>query len=160
MPSNHFVSVSDRAEFIHKFTDPNYEPFFEFYEDHLKKLNKISLSTGEPVEGNLFYLNHDMHSERSIKPEELFLPKRRALALAVQQFNNVLEIGFNAGHSALLMLTANPSLFLTCIDLCEHEYTMPCIEYLHNIFGNRINLIQGNSLVALPLLKKMTLTFL
>jgi len=74
-------------------------------------------------------------------------------------FTNAMEIGFNAGHSALLMLTANPSLKLTYIDICVHRYTTLCFEYLRSIFGDRINLINGNSLLAFPLLKSQANDF-
>lgn len=35
----------------------------------------------------------------------------------------VIEIGFNAGHSSLLMLAAHPKLQIVAFDLCEHSYT-------------------------------------
>jgi predicted O-methyltransferase YrrM len=62
----------------------------------------------------------------------------------------VVEIGFNSGFSALLMLTANPELKLTCVDICEHKYTEPCFEYLKTIFQDRITLVKGDSTVVLP----------
>ena len=37
----------------------------------------------------------------------------------------LLEIGVNAGHSALLALSANPSLAYHGVDLDGHGYTAP-----------------------------------
>jgi predicted O-methyltransferase YrrM len=62
----------------------------------------------------------------------------------------VVEIGFNSGFSALLMLTANPELKLTCVDICEHKYTEPCFQYLKTVFEDRITLVKGDSTVVLP----------
>ena len=65
-----------------------------------------------------------------------------------------MEIGFNAGFSALLMLASNPDLKLTCIDICHHRNTKPCFEYLRSVFSERIELIESNSLTAFPLLAR------
>ena len=67
---------------------------------------------------------------------------------------NVLEIGFNAGFSTLLMLTTNPNIHITCVDICEHRYTIPCYEWILKKFPNRIRFIKGNSEDVLPELIK------
>lgn len=66
---------------------------------------------------------------------------------------NVLEIGFNAGFSTLLMLTVNPHIHITCVDICEHRYTIPCYEWISKKFPNRITFIKGNSEEVLPQLE-------
>ena len=63
---------------------------------------------------------------------------------------NILEIGFNTGHSALLFLISNPESKLTCFDIVSHKYTMPCFEYLNSLFPGRINLIAGDSTITVP----------
>jgi len=128
-------------------SNPNYEPFFEQYKENLKQLNEIALSTNEPIEGNVFY-NHNSMELNMI--EQGFRNKRKNLTLAAMTFSDALEIGFNAGHSALLMLTANPHLKLTYIDICSHRYTLPCFQYLRSVFEGRIELINSNSLHAFP----------
>jgi predicted O-methyltransferase YrrM len=143
-------SVSRRLELLRKFADPAWEPFTEEYTDHLAGLMKVIEGVGEKLEGNTFFA-HRQEDYSELSPR--FLNKRRTLALAANVFTDIVEIGFNAGHSAMLMLTANPNLRLTCIDICSHRYTVPCFEYLHSIFGDRITLIEGNSLLAMPLLK-------
>jgi Methyltransferase domain len=139
-----------RAEFIQKLANPQFDPCKEAYQHDLRKLNEIVQSSGEPLEGNIFYKHLTPQPGDELEPA--MLPKRRAFAMAAMMFHEVMEIGFNAGHSALLLLTANPQLRLTCVDLCQHTYTVPCFEYLKNRFGDRIELIQSNSLLAFPLL--------
>jgi hypothetical protein len=141
--------LQNRLDVINSFADLNYDPFVGIYGEILLGLNNVISKIGEPCEGNLFYKHLETDFGTVVQH---FLPKRRALGLAGMMFNNVMEIGFNAGHSALLLLASNPNLKLTSIDLCYHKYTVPCYEYLKSIFGDRINLIQANSLVAFPLL--------
>jgi predicted O-methyltransferase YrrM len=64
-------------------------------------------------------------------------------------FKNVMEIGFNAGFSALLMLVTNPNVKITCYDLGEHKYTISCYEVLKQLFQDRINIIIGDSTITL-----------
>jgi predicted O-methyltransferase YrrM len=56
-----------------------------------------------------------------------------------------MEIGFNSGFSTLLMLLTNPNIKITCLDLGEHKYTIPCYNKLKETFGDRINMIIGDS---------------
>jgi hypothetical protein len=123
------------------------EPFFELYKTNLDTLKKIIDDVGEPLEGNIFY----EHLEKNLTNlTQRFFPKRAALAMFAMAHKEVVEIGFNSGFSALLMLTANPELKLTCVDICEHQYTEPCFQYLKTIFEDRITLVKGDSTVVLP----------
>jgi predicted O-methyltransferase YrrM len=101
---------------------------------------------GEPLEGNLFTRDH--HMEFS----DPFLYKVYNLhtLAASAHIENVLEIGFNAGFSSLLMLLANPRLRVTAVDIAEHTYTRPCYEVLRQMFGDRIKLVVGDSTKVLP----------
>jgi hypothetical protein len=118
------------------------EPFFSYYKENLETLNKIINDIGEPLEGNIFYEHLDPHRSSLI---EKFFPKRAALAMFAMAHDNIVEIGFNSGFSALLMLTANPNLKLTSVDICEHKYTKPCFEYISSVFPGRITLVEGDS---------------
>jgi predicted O-methyltransferase YrrM len=60
-----------------------------------------------------------------------------------------MEIGFNSGFSALLMLISNPTIKIDCFDLGEHKYTKPCFDKLKETFGDRINITFGDSNVTL-----------
>ena len=128
---------------LQQFLNPNHEPFYPEYLEHLRRINQIVHELGEPLEGNLFYLDQD--PELSDRPCQAFLSKRRALAMFAMTRSNILEIGFNAGHSALLMLAANPNVSVTSVDTCYHTYSRPCFEYLQSIFGSRISLIAQQS---------------
>jgi predicted O-methyltransferase YrrM len=58
---------------------------------------------------------------------------------------NVMEIGFNAGHSAEVFLKNNNKLTLTSFDLGTHNYVKTAKEYIDATYPNRHNLILGDS---------------
>ena len=87
---------------------------------YLRDILAIVQHNSEYLDGNLFYVN-------------------------IQDRNNVLEIGFNAGHSALIMLLANKTTKITIIDTCQHPYTEECFNYLDRGFPGRLKLIKGDS---------------
>jgi predicted O-methyltransferase YrrM/lipopolysaccharide biosynthesis glycosyltransferase len=96
---------------------------------------------GELLEGNIFMLHNTTNYT------DLFLNKTKNISNLVLNKNikNVMEIGFNSGFSTLLMLLTNSNIHITCFDLGEHKYTMPCYEKLKQTFGERINIIIGDS---------------
>lgn len=106
-----------------------------------KYLFPIIKKSGELLEGNIFTLHH------TFDYTNVYLPKATNLSNIVLNKNikNVMEIGFNAGFSTLLMLITNPTINITCFDLGEHKYTLPCYNQLKETFGNRINIIIGDS---------------
>lgn len=105
-----------------------------------KNLIPITDSIGEEIEGNIFSHYKD------------FLPKQRNIVLTCQNRKNALEIGFNAGFSSLLILLSNPDIQLTCVDIAFHRYTIPCYEQIKKDFGDRINLLIGDSQVVVPMI--------
>ena len=48
------------------------------------------------------------------------------------------------------MIISNPNLKITCIDLGEDKYTTLCYNKIKETFGDRINLIIGDSKKTLP----------
>lgn len=64
---------------------------------------------------------------------------------------NVMEIGFNAGHSAEILLQNNKDLILTSFDLGTHSYVIPAKEYIDATYPNRHNLILGDSRTSIPI---------
>jgi predicted O-methyltransferase YrrM len=62
----------------------------------------------------------------------------------------MMEIGFNAGHSAEVFLQNNKELTLTSFDLGEHNYVMTAKEYIDATYPNRHNLILGDSRTTIP----------
>lgn len=67
---------------------------------------------------------------------------------------NVMEIGFNAGHSAEVFLQNNKYLTLTSFDLGAHNYVMTAKEYIDATYPNRHNLILGDSRTTIPIYLK------
>jgi len=102
----------------------------------------------EPLEGNIFMFHHKTEYTNE------FFDKQVNFILAAKQENmdNILEIGFNAGFSTLLMLLANKNIKITCVDICEHLYTKLCFQKLQSIFGDRLQLISGSSVKIVPTL--------
>lgn len=96
---------------------------------------------GELLEGNIFMLHHTTNYTN------VFLNKTKNISNLVLNKNikNVMEIGFNSGFSTLLMLISNPNIHISCFDLGEHKYTIPCYEKLKETFGDRINITIGDS---------------
>lgn len=70
--------------------------------------------------------------------------------LTTQPYIKVMEIGFNAGHSAEVFLENNPTLNLVSFDLGVHDYTKVGKEYIDQRFPNRHKLIIGDSLLTVP----------
>ncbi len=101
--------------------------------------------SGELLEGNIFMFHH------TTSYTDMFLNKTKNISNIVLNKNikNVMEIGFNSGFSTLLMLITNPNLNINCYDLGEHKYTMPCYEKLKETFGDRINIVIGDSTITL-----------
>lgn len=109
-----------------------------------KALDQVVIDSGEPLEGNCFYYH------LSLNPSILLENKRINLFSAASRVTKILEIGFNAGHSAALMLLANPDSRLLAFDICEHQYTEKCFMVLSDRFGDRIDLIPGDSNTTVP----------
>lgn len=85
------------------------------------------------------------HSQQCLKQIEL-LKK----IISNDYVKNVLEIGFNAGHSAEIFLKNNKQIHLTSFDLGYHDYTLPGKRYIDEIYPNRHTLILGDSLIQVP----------
>jgi predicted O-methyltransferase YrrM len=64
---------------------------------------------------------------------------------------NVMEIGFNAGHSAEVFLQNNKDLILTSFDIGEHNYVTTAKEYIDTTYPNRHTLILGDSITTIPI---------
>ena len=110
----------------------------QYINEHLMS---IINNSGELLEGNIFMIHHTTNYT------DVFLNKTKNISNLVLNKNikNVMEIGFNAGFSTLLMLISNPNIKITCFDLGEHKYTLPCYEKMKETFGDRVNIIIGDS---------------
>lgn len=116
------------------------------FESHLQNIETIVHGTGEALEGNCVYDN------QTFDRNPLLDSKRRNLARAAKGAHRICEIGFNAGHSALILLLASPTTAThVFFDLGEHAYTEPCADYLKSIIPNKSSqLILGDSRITMP----------
>jgi predicted O-methyltransferase YrrM len=135
------------------------------FENNLRTLNaslieSLNKKNYRPVLlGNLFYdhleFNFHTHTLNSLLDE-----KRKRLFDVARKSTSVFEVGVNGGHSALLMLEANPELIYTGIDiasfypqepLCHPEVYVPAaFSCLHEIYSKRVSFITGNSILEIP----------
>ena len=101
----------------------------------------IPLIGKEALEGSLW--NRHLTTE----PNSALFQKQKNLYRIARDLSGtmVCEVGFNAGFSAALWLLTNPSIHLLCLDLGEHSYTRPTFEALKKEFGDRIELLVGDS---------------
>ena len=114
-------------------------------------LMPLIIESNELLEGNIFMIHH------TYEYTNIFLSKIKNIYTlsSLQTTKDVLEIGFNSGFSALLILLSNSNINLNCIDICQHKYTIPCFNKLKEDFGDRINFIQGNSVDVLNNISKL-----
>lgn len=63
---------------------------------------------------------------------------------------NVMEIGFNAGHSAEIFLKFNKKIHLTSFDINVHEYVKHGVEYIQNNYKDRHIIVYGDSNISVP----------
>ena len=127
------------------------EVFSPRFNRRLEALNQLVVDSGEVLEGNIFYWDRETDF-LGRRPVANLTPARRNLWRATRFKRQMLEIGFNAGHSALLALSGNPALVYHGVDLAEHTYTQPCVEYLQREFPGRVHFWPGDSRETLPYL--------
>ena len=120
------------------------------------QLMKIIKKLNVKLEGNIYSSHHsynDTSSNLSNKRWNIYN------VLKENKPKTILEIGFNAGFSCLLMKMVVPDVHITCVDLNEHKYVTPCFDKISSDF-NGINLISGSSYdVGLPQLIKQNKKF-
>ena len=97
------------------------------------------------LEGNI-YSGH-----KQIGGCDALLPKQKNIINLVEavQPNSILEIGFNAGFSALLMKMSAPEASITCIDVNQHRYVIPCYKQVATDYPG-VDLYAESSLAVLP----------
>lgn len=110
--------------------------------DLISSLDHISHRAAGYQEGNLYHLG-GRNLDLDYHPG--FLAKRCAWAELCQQYQYCIEVGVNAGHSAVLALESRPDLHYTGIDVCIHRYTRLCAEVLSHHYGSRFQFHRGGS---------------
>ena len=131
-------------------TFENSESLMMYLHNKLKEISIKNIGASDPhgLEGNIYtYNGTDTSDFMKAKMKNLFY-------LAKECKNDVLEIGFNAGNSTLIFLMANPNIKVHAIDIGIHSYLQPCVDFLNDLFNNRIILYKGDSLKIVSELDK------
>jgi hypothetical protein len=125
------------------------------YENHTDKklkilddLKKIIIDSNGSLEGNSFYVHASLNLYRDLYTKQLNL-----FWCGKQASKKICEIGFNAGHSTMLMLLGRDKtpLDFTIFDIGHHAYTKPCINYIKSQFPNvNFEYIEGDSTLTMP----------
>jgi predicted O-methyltransferase YrrM len=113
-------------------------------ENELKIISELNDIVNGPVEGNYCFIHNTQINKDSVPIKERSW-KREFLRKSVKHSKYALEIGFNAGHSAAIMLSTNPNLTLVAIDISHYAYTEKCARHLKNIFKDRFGFFKGTS---------------
>lgn len=114
----------------------------------LKDIVKIVTDSGAELEGNAFY-----HSGTFYIYPELFNKQVNLFWCGKQATTRICEIGFNAGHSSMLMLLGRDKtpIDFTTFDIGHHAYTKPCVNYIQSKFPHvRLEYVEGDSIITLP----------
>ena len=128
-----------------------YNDCLEIVKHHIDQLNNIIRSSGEHMEGNSFYLDGTVGNMA-----DTFKTKRYNLFHYSKNAQNILEIGFNGGHSCLLYLCSNLTSKIDLFDLGCHNYAKMCYTYLDKEFPSRLNIVWGDSAKTLTAFKTNT----
>lgn len=94
-----------------------------------------------------FYTQHKIRIIESQSTQSI--EQKKYLESLSEHFQEVLEIGFNGGHSAEIFLKCNPLSNVTSIDLGYWYYCKFGNEYLSQLYPNRLNVIFRDSIQAL-----------
>jgi hypothetical protein len=132
----------DKTNIISKYLEKT-----EYINRILLDLENIILDA-ENFEGNCFYLNKTF-----VKKTELINKQLNLFWSGCESPAKICEIGFNAGHSTLLLLLGNnnKNINFTIFDINHHPYTNTCYEYIKTIFPDvNFNFIEGNSVISIP----------
>jgi hypothetical protein len=115
---------------------------------YINDLKNIIIQSNSILEGNCFY-----HHTTLIEFPELYSKQLNLFWCGKQGIENICEIGFNAGHSTMLMLLGrdNTPLNYTIFDIGEHPYTKPCYEYIQSKFSHiNFEYNEGDSTITMP----------
>ena len=117
--------------------------------NHLIAIQNIVIESKASLEGNSFYY----HNTLNIYPH-LLTKQINLFWCGKQATTRICEIGFNAGHSTLLMLLGREKtpLEFTIFDIGHHAYTRPSLNYIQSKFKNvQFEYIEGDSTKKMPI---------
>ena len=125
-----------------------YKNITKLREQYLNDIKEIVINSNSLLEGNCFYFHESLY------PMNDYLNKQINLFWAGKQGNTrICEIGFNAGHSTLLMLLGRNKtpINYTIFDIGIHPYVKPCFNYIKKEFPHIVfEYIEGDSTIEMP----------
>jgi len=125
------MSQSDASSYVHEQNTRQ--------SDHSKLLQGLTdaIADYHMIEGGSFQLTHQVARLRELVYKTS--PK------------SIMEIGFNAGHSALLFLAITPpETKVVSFDLGEYAYVFAAKRYIDAVFPGRHTLVTGDSTTTVP----------
>lgn len=125
-----------------------YDKYQDKKNEYVESIKQIILDTKETPEGNIFYPHKTLNLLPVLKNKQANL-----FWCGKQATTKLCEIGFNAGHSAMVMLLGREEkpLDFTIFDIGEHKYTKPCYNYIKSNFSNvSFEFIEGDSTKTMP----------
>jgi hypothetical protein len=139
----------DVLEIQLKNSERNYENLKDKKNNILQHLENIIRNYNSVLEGNCFYY----HASLNLYPE-LYTKQINLFWCGQQVKKRICEIGFNAGHSAMLLLLGREQsdpIEFTVFDLGDHSYIYPCLQYIKKEFNQTdFEFIKGNSIETIP----------
>jgi hypothetical protein len=135
-------------EFDHAELADEYDSFSDKKEGILDKLRHLVLESKESLEGNAFCLDASLN----LYPR-LFTKQVNLFWSGKQATTRICEIGFNAGHSTMLLLLGRDTspVDFTIFDIGTHRYTRPCVSYIQSVFPHvKFEYIEGDSTATMP----------
>lgn len=116
---------------------------------YINDIKKIVIQSNASLEGNSFYIHDSLNLFTDLYTKQLNL-----FWSGQQAKTRICEIGFNAGHSTMLMLLGRDKtpLDFTIFDIGHHPYVRPCFNYIQNTFQHvNFEYIEGDSTVTMPM---------
>jgi hypothetical protein len=135
-------------EFDEVLNQTNYENCSSKKQIILDGLKQIIISSNSSLEGNSFYIHESLHLYSDLYTKQLNL-----FWCGTQAITKICEIGFNAGHSSMLMLLGRDEtpIDFTIFDIGHHSYTKPCLKYIKSQFKHvNFEYIEGDSILTMP----------
>ena len=132
--------ISDKI--IQQYKDKNGE-----VQQYLADIKQIVIDSKAVLEGNYFY----RHTTLEIQDEKI-LKQINIFWCGMQAKTRICEIGFNAGHSTMLMLLGRERtpLDFTIFDIGHHAYTKPAFHYIQGKFPHvKFEFIEGDSTITM-----------
>jgi len=125
-----------------------YESYNAEKQEVLEHLKTHIYASGEPLEGNSFYIHGYVYLYHCLYTKQVNL-----FWCGKQATTRICEIGFNAGHSTMLMLLGREKtpLDFTIFDIGTHRYTKPCFTYIQSKYSHiKFEYIEGDSTSTMP----------